>query len=120
MGEKIIAGLTILVCLVLLLRLCVGERLRYRFDLTARRAWLKLRRWALQLWHWRASRRHAAQHTTAAIQRAQRKAASAFERDGILYKPDAFRGSQLDAQSDPPDPPEPPDPSAPSKPRNLH
>ena len=39
----------------------------------------------------------------AAIKRAQRKAASAFERDGNVYKPDAFKG-----------------PDKPKDPRNLH
>jgi hypothetical protein len=116
MGEKIIAGITILVCVVLLLRLCVGERLRYRFDATVRHAWLSLRRSALRLWHWRASRRRAEQRAQqeadAAIKQAQRKAASAFQRDGNVYKPDAFLGSKLDPKLEPkPDQRDP---------RNLH
>ena len=124
MGEKIIAGITIAVCVVLLLRLCVGERLRYRFDVTARRVWSRIRRTALSLWHWRASRRQAQQQADAAIKHAQRKSASAFERDGNVYKPDAFRGSkrdrQRDPQRDPTEPPEPSDPPDPRNPRNLH
>ena len=119
MGEKIIAGITILVCVVLLLRLCIGERLRYRFDVTARRAWSSLRRSALRVWHWRASRRRAEQRAQqeadAAIKQAQRKAASAFQRDGNVYKPDAFRGTKLDPKFEPK-----PDPRDPRDPRNLH
>lgn len=107
MAEKIIAGLTIAVCVVLLLRLCLGARLRWRFDALARSAWLASRRKAVDLWHWRSARRAAQQAATAAIQRAQRKAASAFERDGNVYKPDAFRGPK-------PESPEPRDP------RHLH
>lgn len=103
MAEKIIAALTIAVCMVLLLRLCMGARLRYRLDTAARSAWSTIRRAAFKLWHWRASRRQAQQAADAAIQRAQRKAASAFERDGNVYKPDAFR-----------------DPKEPRDPRNLH
>ena len=47
MGEQILAGLAVAVCAVLLLRLCVGERLRYRFDLAVRRAWNACRRVAI-------------------------------------------------------------------------
>jgi len=94
MAEKIIAGLTIAVCVVLLLRLCLGARARGRFDAFARSAWLAARRKAVNLWHWRSSRRAAQQAANEAIQRAQRKAASAFERDGNVYKPDAFQKSK--------------------------
>jgi hypothetical protein len=109
MAQKIIAGLTILVCVVLLLRLCVGARLRYRFDAASRSAWRVTRRKALNAWHWRASRREAKQAAVEAIQRAQRKAANAFERDGNVYKPDAFQKSK-----------QPRDPRDPHDPRNLH
>jgi hypothetical protein len=119
MAEKIIAGLTIAVCVVLLLRLCLGARLRYRFDTNARGAWLSARRSALNLWHWRSSRREAQHAADAAIQRAQRKAASAFERDGNVYKPDAFRGAKLDLKRDPTRDPTR-DPKEPRDPRNLH
>ncbi len=111
MAEKTLAAFTILVCLVLLLRLCVGERLRYRFDVTARRVWSSMRRTALGLWHWRDSRRKAQQEADAAIKHAQRKAASAFQRDGNVYKPDAFRGSKREPERDP---------GEPRDPRNLH
>jgi hypothetical protein len=103
MAEKIIAALTIAVCTVLLLRLCLGARLRHRFDAKARSAWWTTRRAALNVWHWRSSRREAKQTAHEAIQRAQRKAASAFERDGNVYKPDAFQKSKQ-----------------PRDPRNLH
>ena len=92
MAEKTLAALTVFVCTVLLLRLCLGARLRARADAAARRLWLQLRRIATRLWHWRASRLEAQQAADAAIKRAQRRAASAFERDGNVYKPDAFKG----------------------------
>lgn len=115
MAEKTLAAITILVCLVLLLRLCMGERLRCRFDVTARRVWGRMRRTALGLWHWRASRHKAQQEADAAIKHAQRKAASAFERDSNVYKPDAFRGSKREQERDPKF-----DQSEPRDPRNLH
>ena len=96
MAEKILAGLTVFVCAVLLLRLCLGARLRARTDAAARRVWWRvwwqLQRFATRVWHWKASRAEAKQEADAAIKRAQRKAASAFERDGNVYKPDAFKG----------------------------
>ncbi len=87
MGEQILAGLAVAVCAVLLLRLCVGERLRYRFDLAVRRAWTACRRAALRVWHWRSSRRSAARIAEEAIERARR----GVERDGNVYKPKSFR-----------------------------
>ena len=115
MVTKLIAGLTLAVCMVLLLRLCIRARPRERVDASLRRAWSSTRRAAVNVWHWRAARRQAQQAADAAIQRAQRKAASAFERDGNVYKPDAFRGSQPDAPQD-----ETREPKNPRDPRNLH
>ena len=87
MGEQILAGLAVAVCAVLLLRLCVGERLRFRFDLAVRRAWTACRRVALRVWHWRSARRSAARIAKEAIERARR----GVERDGNVYKPKSFR-----------------------------
>ena len=87
MGEQILAGIAVAVCAVLLLRLCVGERLRYRFDLAVQRAWTACRRVALRVWHWRSSRRSASRIAEEAIERARR----GVERDGNVYKPKSFR-----------------------------
>lgn len=88
MGEKLLAGLAVALCAVLLLRLCVGARLRQRFDAVMRRNWYVCRRSALRVWHWRASRREAARAADEAIERARR----GVERDGNVYKPKSFRG----------------------------
>ena len=88
MGEKLLAGFTVAVCAVLLLRLCVGARLRHRFDVAMRRGWYACRRSTLRVWHWRASRRKAAHAADQAIERARR----GVERDGNVYKPKSFRG----------------------------
>ena len=96
MAEKTLAALTVFMCAVLLLRLCLSARLRARADAAASRVWwrvwLQMRRFATRLWHWKKSRQEAQQAADAAIKRAQRKAASAFERDGNVYKPEAFKG----------------------------
>ncbi len=88
MGEQMLAGLVVAVCAVLLVRLCVGERLRLRFDMAVRRGWVACRRFALRVWHWRSARRHAARVAEEAIERARR----GVERDGNVYKPKSFRG----------------------------
>ena len=87
MGEKLLAGFTVAVCAVLLLRLCVGERMRHRFDAAVRRSWYACRCRALRVWRWRSSRREAARLADEAIQRAQR----GVERDGNVYRPKSFR-----------------------------
>ena len=87
MSEKLLAGFAVALCAVLLLRLCVGERLRQRFDAAMRRCWYAGRRSSLRVWRWRASRREAARLAEEAIQRAQR----GVERDGNVYRPKSFR-----------------------------
>ena len=88
MSETLLAGLAVAVCAVLLVRLCLGVRLRVRFDAAMRRAWVACRLAALRIWHWRASRRSAARAADEAIERARR----GVERDGNVYKPKLFRG----------------------------
>ena len=95
MAQQIFAGLVLATCALLLVRLVIGERRRYRFDAAARHLWLRLRRLALalhrkllSLWHWRASRRRAAQAAEEAIRRA-RSADGSW--DGNVYKPKSFR-----------------------------
>ena len=95
MIERVFAAIVIAVCAVLLVRLLIGERRRYRFDAAARRVWAALRRFglslqrrALSLYHWRSSRRHAAQVAEETIRRA-RSADGSW--DGNVYKPKSFR-----------------------------
>jgi hypothetical protein len=87
MMEKLLAALTLLVCLVLLLRLFMGERWRQRSDAFARRTWGRMRGRVLYLWYWRESRRRSAQAAEEAIRRARVR----MERDGNVYRPDAFQ-----------------------------
>ena len=88
MTETLLAGLAVAVCAVLLVRLCLGVRLRVRFDAAMRRAWVACRLAALRIWHLRASLRRAARAADEAIERARR----GVERDGNVYKPKSFRG----------------------------
>lgn len=85
--DKLPAALTLIVCIVLLVRMFVGERARRRIDRAGGAAWGWLRSRAFYLWHWRESRRRAAREAEDAIQRARRR----MEREGNVYRPDAFQ-----------------------------
>jgi len=85
--QNLIAGLALAVCAVLLLRLALGERRRWRFDAALRRGWQATRRRSLALLHWRASRRAAAEAAAQAIRRARAQS----ERDGNVYRPKSFQ-----------------------------
>jgi hypothetical protein len=91
MGDKILAGIVIVVCAMFMLRLMLGERRRYRFDAVARRLWASVRIRALRLWHWRAARRQARRDAEDVIRRA-RGADADGEWDGNVYKPKSFKG----------------------------
>jgi hypothetical protein len=87
-GEKILAGIVLAACAVMLVRLMLGERRRYRFDAAMRRAYAACRRSVMSIPRWRAKKRDAARAAEEAIKRAR----EATERDGNVYKPKSFRG----------------------------
>ena len=86
MIERILAGLTVAACLVMLMRLCLGERRRQRFDAFVRRTVAACRRQALSVWHWRSRRKAAARAAEEAIRRAR----SGARRDGNVVRPESF------------------------------
>jgi hypothetical protein len=85
--DKLPAVLTLAVCIVLLVRMMLGQTLRRRADRIGAAAWNMLRARARYLWHWRESRRRAEREAEQAIQRARRR----LEREGNVYRPDAFQ-----------------------------
>ena len=87
MLEKILAALIASVCLVLLVRLFMPERHRWRLDAAARRGWQASRDWVLWVWRWRSSREKAARIAEEAIRRAR----DGVEREGNVYRPKSFR-----------------------------
>lgn len=87
MIEKFLAALLLLVCAVMLARLCVGLQRRRLFDALARQAWALARGRALYVWHWRTSRKRAELAAEEAIRRARLKR----EREGNIVRPEAFR-----------------------------
>jgi hypothetical protein len=84
--DNILPGLTLAICLVLLVRMSLSAPLRYRFDAAMQRVYWALRHRTLLLWNWRSSRQAAAKATEEAIRRAR----TSGERDGKVYRPDAF------------------------------
>ena len=87
MIEKLLAGLTVAVCISLLVRLCLGAPRRQRFDAVVRCAWAVVRRAAATVWYWRSRRRAAVRAAEEAISRAR----ADVQRDGNVYKPKSFR-----------------------------
>ena len=88
MIEKILASLLLAICLVMLLRLALGERRRHGFDEFWLHTWAGTRRAVMRIWHWRATNRRASRVAEEAIRRAR----SGVEREGNVVRPDAFRG----------------------------
>ncbi len=93
--EQLLSGLTATICVVLLVRLCLGDARQRRFDHTMRTLGQNLRRGAEQLWRIPAARRTAAREAQAAIERARggRSTPEADEGEwtGNVYTPKSFR-----------------------------
>lgn len=76
-------------CLFMLLRLVIGAQRRARLDRWWRQTWGRTQQRARLLWHWRSSRKVAAQAAQDAIERARRTRGT---QEGNVYTPDAFKG----------------------------
>lgn len=89
-GEKLFSAVVLAICVLMLLRLCLGERLRERVDAALRRFGVRVQRLARQAGQWRRwsqSRAAAAREAEEAIRRARQRS----ERDGNVIRPDSFR-----------------------------
>jgi|APDOM4702015023_1054809.scaffolds.fasta_scaffold252157_2 hypothetical protein len=71
MFEPVLAAIVLAACVLALLHMAIGPRRRQRVDAAALRLWFALRRSLRSAWHWRASRRKAADAAEAAIRRAR-------------------------------------------------
>lgn len=90
MGESILAGLVLAVCVVLAVRLLLGPRQQRRFDAWMRQSWIDLRVGVHRLWHWRSARREARRTAEEAIKRAARKPNGHW--DGNVHHGESFKG----------------------------
>ncbi|WKB51441.1 hypothetical protein [Eleftheria terrae] len=87
MFEKLLAGTVLAVCLVLLLRMLMGERRRQRMDAALRPLQQRLRSWAHSLRQRRARPQpDAARVAEEAIERARRGSWN-----GNVYTPKSFK-----------------------------
>jgi hypothetical protein len=98
MLERVFAVIALAVCLLLLVRLAIGTRRRYRLDAALRRAAHALQRPAAAWRRWRAARR-AAQSAAQAARIADEAIRRARERgawDGNVYRPKSLRKPRRD------------------------
>ena len=90
--EKLFPAIVVAACLVLLLRLVLGERRRPRFDRAIAR-WSRSASLRIQgLFTWNASRRRARRAAEEAIRRAR----DGGEWDGNVYRPSSFNDKKKD------------------------
>ena len=90
--EKLFPAIAVATCLVLLLRLLLGERRRHRFDRAIAR-WSRSARSRIEgLFTWNASRRRARRAAEEAIRRAR----GGGEWDGNVYRPKSFNKRDKD------------------------
>jgi cyanate permease len=90
-AEKVLSIFVAAICVVMLIRMALGDQRRARWDRAFLRAWAALRLRALRLWHWREHRASAAQAQQAAqdvINRVRHR----VDKDGNVYTPEAFKG----------------------------
>ncbi len=70
--ESVLAAIVVALCVMMLLRMALGERRRQRVDAVVLRLAASLRRFRHTVWHGRARRLDAANAADAAIRRARR------------------------------------------------
>ena len=87
MPEKIIAAVMFAACVMLLVRLCIGERRRARFDAAIARFSARMGRRTDALLTAPAARRRARKEADAVIRRARQGG----EWDGNVYRPKSFK-----------------------------
>lgn len=88
--DKLFSIFVAAICVVMLVRLALGDARRARLDRGAIMAWGRIRRQALLVWHWRRKRRSAAQAKQAA-QEVINRVRHRVEKEGNVLTPEAFK-----------------------------
>ena len=91
MIERLFAAIVLAACVLLLVRLLIGARRRYRFDAAMRRAARRVRSIATSPRRWRESRHDAARAAEAASDAIRRARGRDGEWDGNVFKPKSLR-----------------------------
>lgn len=95
MAELLLPGIGLAVCVVLLLRLALGERRRRRVDAVLQRGWSRLSQATVELRHRRRRKvveAAAAREADEVIRRVKRD----VEREGNVIRPRAFQRPRRD------------------------
>lgn len=90
-ADKLFSIFVAAVCLVMLVRMVLGDQRRARMDRAFTQAWFAVHRRALRLWTWRSRRQSAAQAKQVAdevIKRVRHR----VEKEGNVLTPEAFKG----------------------------
>lgn len=88
--DKLISIFVAAICVVMLVRLALGDARRARLDRAFLQIWARVRRQGLLVWHWRSRRRSAAEAKQAAqdvINRVRHR----VEKEGNVITPEAFK-----------------------------
>lgn len=88
--DKLFSIFVAAVCVVMLIRLALGDRRRARFDRAFLQTWARVRRQSLAIWHWRRKRRSAAEARQVA-QEVINRVRHRVEKEGNVLTPDAFK-----------------------------
>ena len=89
-ADKLFPIFVAAVCVVMLVRMMLGDKRRASFDRAFIKAWASVSRQARFLWHWRARRQSAAQARQVAqdvIQRVRHR----VDKEGNVLTPEAFK-----------------------------
>ena len=90
-ADKLFPIFVAAVCLVMLVRLMLGDARRARMDRAFHRAWFAIHRRALYLWTWR-SRRQSAEQARQAAEEVINRVRHRVEKEGNVLTPEAFKG----------------------------
>lgn len=88
--DKLFSVFVAAICVVLLIRLALGDARRARLDRALIMFYGRVRRQALLLWQWRRKRRSAAQAKQAA-QEVINRVRHRVEKEGNVLTPEAFK-----------------------------
>lgn len=88
--DKLIPVFVAVVCVLLLIRLALGDKRRAKVDRAVLRAWYVVRRRAEFLWTWRRRRQSAAQ-ARKMTQDVLRRVRHRVEKEGNVLTPEAFK-----------------------------
>jgi hypothetical protein len=86
MMDRAFAWVLLAVCVVLLVRLAIGDRRRYRFDAAVRKAWYSAR-YSIRTYR----RQRTAQRNAERVAKDVIRRASGGDWDGNVYTPKSFR-----------------------------